>query len=287
MKEWTFKTDISDVRLSVFLFDDSFELRRMSSPRGELMSQLALHQHTVYEIFFAINSLDIVSELESKRFLNEAVVIPPQLNHYAVSERTSAYSLYFSISPSKRSGELYKGLISKISEGMVCVPICENINFYLNRISQMMRSEGFVEQVEHLIHLLFSEIFYGIVPHKKSLCFTTENSKHINTLDNYISSHYCENVHLEDIAKELYLCPKQVSRIIKKVYGCSLSELVHEKRLKVACRLLKYSEMPISAIAAGIGYEYENYFFTRFKKTYGITPLEYRERSKGKFIEKQ
>ena len=41
--------------------------------------------------------------------------------------------------------------------------------------------------------------------------------------------------------------------------------------------LLKYTSMPISEISATVGYSHENYFFTMFRKEYGVTPKKYRE----------
>lgn len=291
MKEWSFKTDISDVRLTFFLFDDSFTLKRMYAPRNELMRQLSFHQHMMFEIFFSIKDLSVASDNGTDLYSNSVVIIPPGVNHYTESDIPSVYSLFFSLSKikntGKNTGDLYDLLSEKLNEGIVSVLLSENVYFYLNRISETMKDSGFNEQTEHLIPLIFSEIFYSVIPRKSPSSNIGMRGKYINTLDGYIASHFCENVRLEDIAKEVYLCPKQVSRIIKKVYGCTLSELVHKKRLKVACRLLKYSEMPVNAIAAAVGYEYENYFFTRFKAVYGMTPLEFRNNSNNSFIEKR
>ena len=104
----------------------------------------------------------------------------------------------------------------------------------------------------------------------------SRRTKHINIIDVYLSEHYAESITLTELSRELYLCEKQISRIIRKEYGCSLSELINRRRLAVACMLLKYTNMPICEIADAVGYEYENYFFTVFKKAYGITPMKYR-----------
>ena len=54
-------------------------------------------------------------------------------------------------------------------------------------------------------------------------------------------------------------------------------ELVNRKRLAVACMLLKYTNLPISEISANVGYGHENYFFTLFRRTYGVSPRAYRK----------
>jgi len=61
-------------------------------------------------------------------------------------------------------------------------------------------------------------------------------------------------------------------------YGVTLSELVIQKKLHVARALLKNTDMKIKEVAARVNLGIENYFYTMFKKRYGISPLEYRKK---------
>ena len=100
-------------------------------------------------------------------------------------------------------------------------------------------------------------------------------------LDNYIAEHYCEKITLADIAAELYLCERQVSRIIRREYNCSFADFVNIKRLSVAAMMLKHTQMNIADVARSVGYENYNYFYRVFKTKYGVTPAQYREKSKS------
>ena len=88
-----------------------------------------------------------------------------------------------------------------------------------------------------------------------------------------------QTIRLSDLARELYLCEKQVSRILHNAYGCSLSDLVNRYRLSAAQMLLRYTDLEIGEIASQVGYEHENYFFTLFRNANGMTPKQYREQS--------
>ena len=70
---------------------------------------------------------------------------------------------------------------------------------------------------------------------------------------------------------------EQVSRIIQKEYGCTLSQLITEKRLSKAEREIVTTATPIDQIAAQSGLGSTNYFYSVFKKRYGVSPLQYRK----------
>ena len=96
-------------------------------------------------------------------------------------------------------------------------------------------------------------------------------------IKSYINNNIYVKLTLSDVAKHMYLSPKQVSRIIEKEYGCTFSNLITEKRLAVAAVMLKNTDLKISEIAAQTFYGTETYFYSLFKSKYGISPLKYRQ----------
>ena len=57
--------------------------------------------------------------------------------------------------------------------------------------------------------------------------------------------------------------------------------MLQEKRLKAACALLRQTDLPVSDIAAAVGYENSSYFYRRFREIYRMSPKEFRERSRA------
>ena len=105
-----------------------------------------------------------------------------------------------------------------------------------------------------------------------------KRTRTVNLIDRYINEHYREKIRLSDLSKALYLCPKQISRVLRKEYGCTLPDLINQRRLDLACTMLRESDADVGQIAQRVGYEYENYFYTLFRKAFGMTPGEYREK---------
>jgi AraC-like DNA-binding protein len=47
-------------------------------------------------------------------------------------------------------------------------------------------------------------------------------------------------------------------------------------RMRLAVLYLLDSEMAINDIGIKLGYDYQSYFYTAFKRKYGVSPIEYR-----------
>ncbi len=67
-----------------------------------------------------------------------------------------------------------------------------------------------------------------------------------------------------------------LSRLIKKNSGNTFKQLLQERRLRQAARLLRHTALPIDRIAAMTGYSNTSFFHRIFKQCYGHTPREYR-----------
>ena len=95
------------------------------------------------------------------------------------------------------------------------------------------------------------------------------------TMLNYIQSNY-QNVTLEDMANEFHLSTPYISKYIKDKSGKTFGEHVTQIRLKRAKALLKNGNMTIENISYSIGYPNAEHFTRLFKKTFNMTPMQYR-----------
>ena len=59
----------------------------------------------------------------------------------------------------------------------------------------------------------------------------------------------------------------------------SYKNYVIDKRLTLACKLLTETGDPVHEISLRVGYDNYSYFTRLFKKTYGVTPAEFRSDS--------
>ena len=77
-----------------------------------------------------------------------------------------------------------------------------------------------------------------------------------------------------------FLSPSRYREVFKKVTGHSPSEYITLVRLRQACDLLDEGNLSIEETAIQAGYSDRLYFQRVFKSHLGITPGEYRKKSK-------
>ena len=92
----------------------------------------------------------------------------------------------------------------------------------------------------------------------------------------YIELHYAEKIGLKTLSDALYISPNYFSDLFRRHMKVKFSDFLIEYRLKKACILLKKPEYKVSEISEMVGFRDSTYFSTVFKKTYNLTPLEYK-----------
>lgn len=111
-------------------------------------------------------------------------------------------------------------------------------------------------------------------------------SKRMEQTVEHICTHIRENLK-EDLslirmAELTGYSPTYLSRIFKDVKGVGYNDFVVECRMERASYLLLQSELKLSDIIEQVGYTSSSYFIRAFRRTFGMTPIDYRNRMKEK-----
>ena len=77
-----------------------------------------------------------------------------------------------------------------------------------------------------------------------------------------------------------------LSRALVAVTGRTTKELITDRRMLEAARLLRFSEMSVGEIAYRAGYGDQLYFSRAFKRRFGESPSAYRDRMRGRAPER-
>ena len=91
----------------------------------------------------------------------------------------------------------------------------------------------------------------------------------------YIQRNYKECT-LESVADIFCYSPNYLSSLLKKLTGKTFAELKLEQQIIEIAFLLRNSNMTINQCIEKVGGTNYNYFYKKFKETYGITPKQYR-----------
>jgi AraC family transcriptional activator of pobA len=87
-------------------------------------------------------------------------------------------------------------------------------------------------------------------------------------------------------AEALAVPQAALSRALVGVTGRTTKELITDRRMLEAARLLRFSEMSVGEVAFRAGYGDQLYFSRAFKRRFGEAPSAYRERLRGRAPER-
>lgn len=114
-----------------------------------------------------------------------------------------------------------------------------------------------------------------------------EESDHalIDAVLRYIDENYMTDLNLTDLAERFNYNPSYFSEMFKSKVGKTFIQYVTDARMAQAIRLLEGTQLSLWDIAELTGFSNASYFSSKFKRTYGVTPSDYRQRASatGKF----
>jgi YesN/AraC family two-component response regulator len=91
----------------------------------------------------------------------------------------------------------------------------------------------------------------------------------------YINEHYLD-CSLDSTAEFIGVNSSYLSSLIKKQTSKNFKDIVSEKKLEKACRLLLTTEISIDQIAEQSGYQNLTFFYKKFSDIHHCTPKKYR-----------
>ena len=96
----------------------------------------------------------------------------------------------------------------------------------------------------------------------------------------FMEQNYQRNLTVEAIAEVCKLDRSYFSKRFKESIGCPPQEFLIRMRLGKAAELMKTTSIPISYIAASVGYPNQLHFSRLFKQRYGVSPRKWRSQNK-------
>ncbi|MBQ9612066.1 MAG: helix-turn-helix domain-containing protein [Lachnospiraceae bacterium] len=126
---------------------------------------------------------------------------------------------------------------------------------------------------QHTMGLLF--LLLTNYADKISVSGSSYEQNMIIHLLSYVENNY-KNASLSVFAQQNSIDDYTLSRMIKKNTGSTFKELLQEKRLNQSCFLLTNTDLSVADIAIAVGYDNTSFFHRLFRRTYDMSPKEYR-----------
>lgn len=134
-------------------------------------------------------------------------------------------------------------------------------------------------------HKTITEIISALVTiiSQKSSLFAKNDgsvSAQISDVQSFILQNLSESLSLESIAKQFHLSPNYLATQYKKHTGKTIVQEITDLRIDCAKQRLSNTILSMHDIAESVGFNSTEYFFRIFKKHTGMTPGEFRAKSK-------
>ncbi len=115
---------------------------------------------------------------------------------------------------------------------------------------------------------------------ENSLCPTAAGREAIAVYQAFVpllEQHFADRHDVQYYADTLNLAPVKLSRQLQTILGKTTKQIIDERIVLEAKRLLEYTPQSVGEIAYALGYSDQFHLSKTFKRLVGVAPLEYRE----------
>lgn len=168
----------------------------------------------------------------------------------------------------------------KVSKSLLFLHIGDDA--VCTRIEAAFRS--LIADNKAVMNPLFEELALNALEEILLLAASLHYKKSSHTLDprihevlDLLSQNIKEPVSVTDLAKKVNLSPSRLAHLFKEQTGDSMIGTWNKMRLKQAARLLELTSRQVTEIAEDVGFQSPDYFTSKFKQYFGVSPSTYRK----------
>ncbi len=281
---------VNDIKFTG-LFDGGLFLEQIMTDRT--------HSHYQYEIHVIADGEYYVEDINGKEnvkvTIGDVVVIPPNFYHSSHAEDTTSirnYAFRLEIDYNKKTPESeieYKKIIETLTSKGMSISYSPWAIALISEIKTELLSKqyGAFDLAEMAFKKFIIKLLRSAI--KKSNARRNEVPNAYNdilirneTITLFFDRNFSNpDLLASDLANYLNLSVRQLNRIFREVYNMSFHKKLIEVRLALARKFLLKTNYTVEEIAEKVGFSSSSGFFVAFKKEFGVTPKEFRQRDKN------
>ena len=233
------------------------------------------HTHAFTELFYVSRGSGEFL-IENQRFSiarDDLVIINPHILHTETSQSAAPLS-YYTVGV---DGISFSFRDQKEFQIFNCRKINTDLLFYFHSLFQELdeKKEGYEEICRHTLSILIAQL-RRITDSGFQLVPSFHPSKECAQVKRYLDSNYGEDINLDQLAALSHLNKYYLSHEFTRYYGISPINYLNRRRIEVCKNLLENTDHDISDIAHLAGFSSQSYLAQSFRKSCGMTAMEYR-----------
>lgn len=170
----------------------------------------------------------------------------------------------------------------------------EELTRYLSRVALSSVAQG-TRQMGYQAAKLLHQLLSGHPPEsprrilvpplrvvaRQSTDFRSLSDPSVIQAMHFIRHHACRGIKVDQVLDAVGISRSNLEKRFKEETGLTLHGMIHREKHERARSLLNETSQSIAEISQICGYPSLQYFYSVFKKEYGMTPKEYRDRSRS------
>jgi AraC-like DNA-binding protein len=251
------------------------------------------HRHDHFALFFVTSGegshlIDLKQyELTGKRVF---LIAPGQVHAWQTIKGVKGYVLLFSrdfFTITLQYQELRSYLFDNMVYQRPCLDLDTESYQHLESIFISIENEGNRNRkygkniVRSYINIILFEITRS---YERDIPVQVNNQRGgqlVKSFNSMVNKHYKTNPTVSYYAGQLGITPNYLNSVCKKYKGKSASDIIHDRVILEAKRLLTHSDKTVAQIAYDLSFEDNSYFGRFFKKHTGFTPAKFRYKVKA------
>ena len=269
--------------------DDPFSIYHIANVKRSF--QIPVHWHDEFEIIYVKSGFLTVS-ISGENYIGkpgDAFVVSPGNLHFMGSQ-TGNVDYFTFLFPLKyisfRTDDILDDkLLEPLNSGhlMISPEIEDTVKEQCEQLVEIYGAKKEESQSEITAQIKTKIILLQFILELWKKGFIVENDTGgKNTVEkemvSYIQQNFTGKILLKEFGEQFHLSEKYISRYFKEHFHITISQYVTYLRLEHAKQLLQDTDIPVTEVAMQSGYQNVSYFIRSFKKTYGMSPLKYRNK---------
>lgn len=147
------------------------------------------------------------------------------------------------------------------------------------------------EKIKYVLKRLFEKLLVGECGYFKVLssffdimeiCTYNLDPTRIELVKRLIDQNFTSaGFSIEQLCSDVGISHAHLLRLFKNAYGTTIIKYIINRRIELACELLKTTDLSVSSVGLSCGFLDEMHFMKTFKKVVGVSALNYRKSNKN------
>lgn len=237
------------------------------------------HRHSQMSQLFLVDSgwIDATTDGEERHITPDHFLYIPEhcVHDFVFRPGTSGGIFSFPISVVGSVAPDTHSILSALSKPLTG-PLCPRLRQMTDLLRDMtLDATPFrAQQVVGLAHSVLAKLAEAHQPLPEGA--SGRKSARLFELNDLITRHVADGWTASAYADALSISTGHLSRLCRHATGLGATAYIEEKVMQEACRLLAFTQLPISEVGYRLGFLDPSYFSKRFRNAQGQTPSDYR-----------